>query len=200
MIKYSVLRRNEDQNLASIHLEAFHGFFLSSLGKGFLKAYYKAALNSVKTIAVCATDEKGQILGFGTGGVQSKGYHKQLILHNLVTFMYQGVILLFKNPKALMRLAMNLDKISSDNDDGNYGELISIGITDTFQGLGVGRNLIKLFEDEARRRGCTRITLTADYYNNEDVVAFYMHSGYHVLYEFDTYPQRRMYKLIKNLD
>ena len=199
-MNYKVIQKSEHRHLASIHLDAFHGFFLSSLGKRFLNAYYNAALNSTETIAVCAVDDDGQIQGFGTGCILSKGYHKQLILHHIFSFLYQGLIILLTNPKALLRLAMNLDKISNEKDDGNYAELISIGVSHEFKGLGIGKALIKIFEEEAKRKGCKKISLTTDYHDNEDVVAFYMHSGYNVFYEFTAYPKRRMYKLIKNLD
>ena len=43
------------------------------------------------------------------------------------------------------------------------------------------------------------ISLTTDYYNNEKTIAFYKKMGYAVLYEFVTYPNRKMYRMIKNL-
>lgn len=197
-MNFQVIKRNEHIYMANIHLDAFHGFFLSSLGVKFLKAYYNAALKSNETIAVCAVDDT-LIQGFATGCIQSNGFHKRLISNNLFTFLIQGFIILFTNTKALMRLAMNLDKISDKKDDGNYAELISLGVSSASKGLGIGKSLIKTFEEEARRRGCKRIALTTDYYNNEEVVTFYFHSGYKVFYQFIAYPKRKMYKLIKDL-
>jgi len=198
-MNYKVVKINEYRYLADIHLDAFHGFFLSSLGKRFLNAYYNAALKSTEAIAVCAVDDHEQIQGFATGCARSQGFHKRLILKNISKFLFQGLFILFTNPKALMRLIRNLDKISNENDDGNYAELISIGVSQSSKGLGVGKKLIKVFEEEAKRRGCQKITLTTDYYNNSEVVEFYFHSGYNVFYEFMAYPKRKMYKLIKDL-
>lgn len=199
-MNYKVIQKNEYPYLVDIHLDAFHGFFLSLLGKRFLNSYYKAALSSDDTISVCAMDDLGQIQGFGTGCTQSRGFHKRLIMHNFFTFFYEGMIILFSNPKTFIRLVMNLDKISNKNDDGNYAELISIGVSHICKGLGVGKTLIKKFEEEAKRRGSKKITLTTDYYNNTEVISFYMKSGYKVFYEFTAYPKRRMYKLIKDLE
>lgn len=198
-MNYKVLHREEHKYLADIHLDAFHGFFLSTLGKRFLNTYYKAALKSIDAIAVCAVEDDGQIQGFATGCVKSHGFHKNLILHNTISFLCQGVIILFTNPKALLRIVQNLDKVSNKNDDGNYAELISIGVYNASKGMGIGKTLIYRFEEEAKRRGCKRITLTTDYNKNEEVITFYFHSGYRVFYEFTAYPQRRMYKLIKDL-
>lgn len=198
-MNYKVINKNEHRYLTNIHLDAFHGFFLSSLGKRFLNAYYNAALRSNETIAVCAVDDDEQIQGFGTGCIQSKGYHKKLILNNILTFSWQGFIILFTNPKALLRLALNLDKIANEKDDGNYAELISIGVSHAHKGLGVGKKLITIFEEEAKRKGCMKVSLTTDCYNNDEVIAFYIHSGYKIYYEFTTFPNRKMYKLIKEL-
>lgn len=198
-MNYKIVQRYEYHDLAEIHLDSFKGFFLATLGKSFLLTYYKAVLGSNETIAVCAVDDEGKFLGFGTGCVQAKGYHKRLICHHLFTFIFQGLVLIFTKPKALRRLVMNLDKISNKNDDGNYAELISIGVSHTSKGIGVGKQLVKKFEEEARKKGCKKIALTTDYYNNQEVLAFYLHSGYKVFYEFAAYPNRRMYKLIKDL-
>lgn len=196
---YKIMQKNEHQNLADIHLDTFYGFFLSSLGKCFLNAYYNAAINSDESIAVCAIDDNLQIQGFGTGCILSKGFHKRLLLNNLRTFMYPGLKILFSNFNALIRLARNLDKIYSQNDDGNYAELISIGVSNQYKRLGVGKELIKIFEEEAKKKGCKKIALTTDYNNNDEVITFYLHCGYKVFYEFTAYPKRRMYKLIKDL-
>ncbi len=196
---FQVIKRDLPIHLANVHLDAFHGFFLPTMGVKFLKAYYLAALKSKETIAVCAIDDAGIIQGFATGSIKSNGYHKRLILNNIFTFLSQGLTIIFTNPNALIRLVKNIDKISDENDDGNYAELVSLGVSNTSKGLGIGRSLIKIFEDEAKRRGCKKIALTTDYYNNEEVVTFYFHSGYKVFYEFIAYPKRKMYKLIKEL-
>jgi ribosomal protein S18 acetylase RimI-like enzyme len=93
-----------------------------------------------------------------------------------------------------------MEKTKLIEDDGKYAELLSIAVTPNAKGLGIGRELIAHFESDAKARGCKKIALTTDYYNNDVVVAFYKKSGYKVFYEFTTYPNRKMYKLIKNLD
>jgi ribosomal protein S18 acetylase RimI-like enzyme len=185
--------------LADIHVKAFDDFFLTSLGVGFLRAYYKASLKSRESIAFCASDEEGNLLGFSSGCAQAAGFHKRLLFANFFAFLYQAVILLFTRPKAILRLARNLDKNENANDDGLYAELLSIAVLPSSKGLGVGKALIKAFEDEAHQRGCKKIALTTDYTGNEDVLSFYKNTGYEVFYQFTTYPARKMYKLIKDI-
>ncbi len=196
---YRILQKSEYRVLAKIHLDAFQGFFLSSLGERFLRAYYKAVLASKETIGVGAVDDQGKMQGFGTGCVQSKGYHRRLLLRNLFTFLCHGLIILFKRPNALKQISENSDKILTDIDEGNYAEIFSLCVSNASKGNGIGRALIKTFEEEAKRKNCRKITLTTDFLNNEKVITFYLHSGYQVFYEFTAYPERPMYKLIKDL-
>lgn len=194
-----VLKRFEKQRFADLHLSSFHGFFLSSIGKNFLVTYYKAVLRSNETIAVQVTNEAGEVQGFCTGCIKSKGYHKRIVYHNLIAFITQGLRVFFRKPADLWRLYRNLDKIYDCNDDGHYAEIISLGVLPEYHGMGLGRELVTAFEQEAKRRACTKVALTTDYYHNDEVIAFYRHCGYDVFCEFETYPNRKMYKFMKDL-
>lgn len=197
---YRLVKQTEFDALAKLHLLAFNDFFLTTLGYYFLKTYYRASLKSKDSIAVCAINEKGDIVGFSIGCVQSKGFHKKLMLTNFTKFFVQAIRIFFTNPKAIIRLLNNLDKDSDTNDNGNYTELLSIAVSPDYKGLGVGKELIKAFELEAIKKGCKKIALTTDYSNNDQVVSFYKKVGYTVFYEFTTYPNRKMYKLIKEIN
>lgn len=199
-MKYRQIAQSEYHLISKLHLGAFEDFFLSTLGYNFLKTYYQVCLKNKQTIAICASSESDDILGFCIGCTQSKGFHKRLMLHGFFKFLYIALIILFTKPKALLRLSKNLEKNKINDDDGNYSELLSIAVLPDAKGSGIGKEMIAEFEAEAKSRGCTKVTLTTDYYNNDDVIAFYKKSGYEVFYEFTTYPNRRMYKLIKKLD
>lgn len=198
-MKYRVVKISESKKIAAIHLESFKDFFLSSLGERFLNTYYKSCLKSVESIAICAIDENENLVGFSIGCQRAKGFHKRLIRQNLTAFALQGIIILFSNPKAIIRLGNNLGKNSDEKDDGNYAELLSIGVLPKHNGQGVGKELIKRFEEEAIIGGCAEIALTTDFNKNDKVLEFYKSAGYKIYYEFITYPDRKMYKLKKNL-
>lgn len=197
---YRTVKKNEFDSLAKLHLKAFDDFFLTTLGYGFLKTYYCASLKTKDSIAVCAVNNKNEIVGFSIGCLKSKGFHKKLILNNFLKFSVQAAKILITKPKAIIRLMNNLEKESNQNDDGNYSELLSIAVSPDCKGLGIGKELIKAFELEAILKGSNRIALTTDFNLNDDVIAFYKKTGYEVFYEFITYPNRKMYKLIKELN
>jgi ribosomal protein S18 acetylase RimI-like enzyme len=177
------------KELALLHLQIFDNFFMSSLGVGFLKSYYKTAIKYSKTICLVSVDDNGNIQGFVLGRVQTRGYLKKLLIRGLPTFFIQGVTLIFTNPKILLRLAKNLEKKGQKNgfnDKQNYSEIGLIGVKPELKGRGIGHQLLHVFEKEAKEQGAKKLSLTTDYYNNEH-------------YDFISYPNRRMYRLIKDI-
>ena len=199
-MKFRTVNPNEFKSLAVIHKLAFSDFFLSSLGIRFLETYYKACLNNNDSIAVCAVNENNEIKGFATGSLHAKAYHKKLFLSNFFTFAFRGFIIVLNDPTSLFRLVKNLDKTTNSNDERNYAELLSIAVLPELKGSGVGNELLKIFEKEVFKRKGKRVALTTDYNNNDRVVAFYKKSAYRIYYDFITYPNRKMYKMIKDLD
>ena len=199
MIIYRNSTLSESNKIAEIHLNSFKGFFLTTLGFSFLKAYYRTCAKSSDAISICAIDKHtGLLLGFSVGCYISKGFNKKLIISNIGVYFYQTIVLLITKPSALVRLFKNLGKGKNIvYDDGNYAELLSIGVLLDKNGLGIGKNLLVEFENEVKKKGLNKITLTTDAEENDDVLKFYEKSGYKVFYDFVTYPNRKMFKLIK---
>jgi GNAT superfamily N-acetyltransferase len=74
-----------------------------------------------------------------------------------------------------------------------------MGVLEEYQGHGIGRLLVERLEEEARRKGFSRIILNA----RENAVAFYIVLGYEVVEEsyllFDSIQHYQMRKLIQIL-
>lgn len=185
--------------IVQIHCDAFKNFFLTSLGTEFLKFYYSSFIKNKETVCMVEVEDDA-IIGFSAATVKSKGFNTRLIKSNLYDFFMWSLRMLFVNPKALMRLVKNLTKKSNVTEDKeNYAELFSIAVGSNHQNKGIGKRLLKEAESELRIMGAHSISLTTDYYNNEATIAFYKTMGYDVLYDFVSYPSRRMYRFIKEL-
>ena len=198
MISYRKSKVSDSNQIAKIHLKSFPNFFLTTLGYSFLKTYYTSCAKSKEAISICAiNNETKKILGFAVGCLNSKGFNKKLIYSNLGAYFYQTLILLFTKPVALIRLFKNLGKGNIESDKGNYAELLSIGVSPDQNGLGIGQHLLAKFENQVREKGINTITLTTDADSNDSVLRFYKKSGYKVYYDFITFPNRKMLKLIK---
>lgn len=198
-MKTRMLNKNDCNEVAAIHIQAFEGFFLTTLGIRFLRTYYKSCFKCVDTIAFGINDDNNNLIGFATGTILSKGYHKKILLNNLFSFLYSIIQSVIFRPSVLIRLAFNINKNKENEDDGVYSELLSIGVIPDKNGKGIGAILLQEFEIEAKKRGASKIALTTDLFQNERVIRFYTKSGYETFYEFNTYPNRRMLKMIKIL-
>ena len=190
---------NDVDTIVEIHLNAFEGFFLTSLGAEFLRFYYSCFVRSNETVTMIA-EENGVIYGFSASSKLCKGFNSRLIKSNLIAFGLLSFKLLLIKPISLLRLVKNLSKKGEnviDNED--YAELYSIGVCKSAQGKGVGKMLLLKSEQVMKEEGVTRVSLTTDFDNNEQAVGFYHSMGYETLYEFVTYPNRKMYRLIKIL-
>lgn len=191
---------NDVGNIVSIHLESFKDFFLSSLGRRFLTLYYSSFINSEEGVVYCATRDN-VLVGFSACSYVSSGFNVSLIKKSLFKYGIEAIRLLFTKPGALVRLVKNLNKESSDTaikDNGHYAELYSIAVSPLCQGEGVGKLLLTTTEGDVVTHN-DQISLTTDYYNNDKTIAFYKTLGYENYYEFTTYPNRKMWRMIKNL-
>ena len=185
--------------IVEIHINAFKGFFLTSLGRDFLKFYYTCFVKNGETVTMVA-EENNIIYGFSAATKKCKGFNGRLIKGNLFLFGLLTFKMLFRSPNSLLRLIRNLSKKGDGViDKEDYAELYSIGVSRNVQGKGIGKKILIETEKELKTMGVERVSLTTDYFNNEQAVGFYHSVGYKLLYEFVTYPNRKMYRLIKNL-
>lgn len=203
MINIRTATQTDVSAIVAIHQSAFKDFFLTSLGSRFLTTYYSCFIKSGETVALCA-EEDGSLLGFSAATSVSKRFNSRLIKTNAMRFSVLAVKMLFTNPAALVRLVKNFTKTSDEVDDTeDYGELFSIGVSSNCQGKGIGKKLLTTTESmmcKTQRGGVKRLSLTTDYYNNDSAIGFYKSCGYKVLYEFTAYPNRRMLRMIKDLE
>lgn len=199
VIKIRESCQSDVKSIVSIHQDAFKDFFLTSLGTDFLTFYYSRFLTCPDAKILCALEED-RVVGFAALAENCKGFNGRLVKRNLLSFAFLSVKMLFTSPKALLRLVNNLTKKSSEvNDVADYAELFSIGVLATEQGKGIGKFLLASSEDYVRTKKIAKMSLTTDYYNNDKTISFYKAMGYHELYEFIAYPNRKMYRFIKEL-
>lgn len=200
MIEIHSAQKKDVPDIVDIHLQSFPDFFLTQLGKDFLNLYYCSVLEHPQGILLVSTNETGEAIGFCAGTVVSSGFNGRIVKDNFISYSLEGLKLLFTKPLRLLRLLKNMSKENSKvGDKGEYAELMSIGVNPNTQRTGAGKAMLLAFEDEVRKYGSRDVSLTTDYYENEKAIGFYHSMGYKEWYDFVTYPDRRMYRMIKNL-
>lgn len=189
----------EINQVVTIHKKAFNDFFLTQLGDKFLWVYYYSVSKNKNSILIGYYDDE-KLLGFSCATFLSRGFHKNLVKENLLRFGIIGIKLIFIKPGSLIRILKNFSKSNkSIKDDGNYAELLSIGVYPGIQGSGIGKQLLTELERQLSFNGIKLLSLTTDFYKNDKTIGFYKSMGYGIMYEFTAYPNRKMYRLIKQL-
>ena len=194
MVKTRKATNKDINSIVEIHLERFSGFFLTDLGKSFLKTFYTGFLKSPGVLLVI--EEDNVMKGFAAGSRDNRGFYKKLLTNNLLQFAISGLKILVLKPKALLRIASNAGR--SEKEELIYAELLSIATLKNKNGY--GKILLAEFEKEIERenKDGLPLSLTTDYDENKKVIEFYTESGYQIQQVFESYQNRKMYRFIKH--
>lgn len=201
MIKVKEIPLYDIKQVVEIHKDAFKGFFLTTLGDDFLNLYY-TSLRKHPNGLLYGYYTAENLKGFCAATLHSSGFHKSIIKNNFLAFAQFGIKFLFTSVPTLVRLLENVSKNGNSSniiDSGNYAELLSIGISSNMQGQGIGKMLVEELEAIIKQRRIDTLSLTTDLYSNEKAISFYNSLGYEIYYDFVTFPDRRMYKMIKKI-
>lgn len=187
--------------VTDVHLKAFPGFFLTTLGVAFIRTMYKAFLINPGGIFVVNEASDG-LAGFAVGALKSSNKDKQLAIRLLPQFIWAVIPAIMLSPvRVLMRILAQF--FAQGGDELNVPEgaavLRSIGVLPEMKGRGVGAGLLNAFEQRATQMGATSVALTTDVLDNEWAINFYRKQGYEVLQEFMQGKQRPMFLMLKEL-
>ena len=164
------------EKIVDIHVRSFPKFFLTELGENFLHLYYKTAIETQGSITRVLENKKSEIVGFAVGYIEPRIFYK-----NLKRKRIKSLILLIKSiakkPRLIPRIIKNTKRvISNSNNEDSYVELASIAAHPT--GKGYGKELIKDFIHNARKKGGKSIQLTTDNLDNNKTQEFYERNGF----------------------
>lgn len=85
-IRYRLAKLSDAKEIADVHWHVRDrydkGIFLS-LGKGFLKSYYKITLNNPWEVIICAVNEKDKIVGFTEATLNAESKFRELKKHKI---------------------------------------------------------------------------------------------------------------------
>jgi ribosomal protein S18 acetylase RimI-like enzyme len=183
-----------------IHLEAFRGFFLSQLGKRFLKELYTGFFSETGTIFLVAADEGG-IVGFAVGTVNPDGFFRKLLLRRWDKFLVAATPTMLRNPLLVIRKLVSAVAYRGDRPRQLHsGALLSsIAVAPHSAGRGIGQLLIEAFAERAQELGTTFIYLITDRDDNDAVNRFYRQTGFVLEGELFKAGRRAMNRYIKQI-
>lgn len=173
-------------------MKTFSGFFLTFMGKGFLKQLYSAYCEHKDSGLLVAFKEDGNPIGFLAYSENVSALYKFMIKKRLIFFAWYSLGAFFRKPKIFMRLIRAFLKPKESKRTEKYIELASIGVLPDNKGRGVGSSLIEKLKEIAQSTSCKYIALETDAENNEVANQFYMTNGFILQTTFETREKRRM--------
>jgi ribosomal protein S18 acetylase RimI-like enzyme len=175
-IEIQKLQPADVEAIADLHYHTFKGFFLTSLGKSFLKQFYLGIINHKDGIGLGAFSN-GELIGFAVGANTNSGFYKSLIRQKGFKLAIAAFANLILNPLKIKRLASSF----LSNNISIYKEiavLLSICVSNQLESKGVGKKLLSAFESDLKENRHTELILTTDALNNEYVNLFYVRNNY----------------------
>ena len=187
---------NQDKQLieqvVTIHLETFQGFFLTFMGRGFLRQMYLSYCDHAPSGLLAAFDEAQQPVGFLAYSAELSGLYKFMIKKRLIPFAWYAFGAFLRKPKVFMRLVRAFLKPGESKRQEAYVELASIGVSPRAKGTGVGSMLIDALKDSVDFEKYAYITLETDAVDNEAANRFYQKNGFTLERSFATHEGRQM--------
>jgi ribosomal protein S18 acetylase RimI-like enzyme len=177
--------------VVNIHLDTFTGFFLTFMGRGFLKQMYRSYITHAQSDILVAT-EQGKVLGFLAYSSDLSGLYKHMIKKRLIPFAWYSLGAFLRKPKVFFRLIRAFLKPGESEREEGYMEITSIGVSPEAKNRGLGSALIEDLKKRVDFSQCAYITLETDAVNNEAANAFYQKNGFTLARSYETHEGRKM--------
>jgi len=178
--------------IVEIHLETFQGFFLTFMGKGFLKQMYMSYCEHSSSGLLAALDENEKPIGFLAYSSDLSGLYKYMIKKRLIGFAWYAFCAFLRKPAIFVRLLQALLKPNESKREEAYVELSSIGVKPQEKSSGVGSALIDALKKQVDFTKYAYITLETDAVDNEAANRFYQKNGFVLCRSFETRQGRKM--------
>ena len=178
------------KDVVDIHLKTFDGFFLTFMGKGFLRKMYAAYIpHKPSGLYVVFSSEKP--VGFLAYSSDMSGLYKSMVRRGLISFVWYAFWAFIKRPKSFFKLFGALKKSDEAKREEKYTRISSIGVLPSEKGKGLGGALIdKVKEDDSAKS--EYVLLETDAEKNEQVNRFYLNNGFTLYREYVTREGRKM--------
>ena len=191
-VKIATLKNKARINeVVDIHMQSFTGFFLTFLGKGFLRQLYKGFIEHENSGLLVAVEED-TIIGFLAYSEELSSFYKYLLRRHFISLAWYAGIAFIRRPKIFLRLirAFSYSKDAKRNE--KYVELSSIGVLPKEEGKGVGSKLISTLKRKVDASKYQYIKLETDAMDNEAANGFYKKNGFVLEHVYETHEGRKM--------
>lgn len=178
--------------VVTVHMQSFPGFFLTFLGNGFLKELYKGFVEHNKSDLIVAVNDSNKIVGFLAYSKDLSGFYRYLIKRHILSLGWYAGCAFLKNPKIAFRLFGAFTYSEKAKKKEQYIELSSIGVLPDVKGQGIGSKMVYALKRLFHYEKCEYIKLETDAKNNESANFFYQKNGFILHHRYQTREGRNM--------
>lgn len=190
-VKYDEKKLIND--IVTIHLNTFTGFFLTFMGRGFLNQMYTSYCD-YEEAGLLVAEEDGKAIGFLAYSSNFSGLYKFMIKTRLIRFGWYSIGAFFRRPSAFMHIISAFLKPGETKREEKYVELSSIGVDPNIKSKGIGSLLIDSLKRKVDFTKFAYINLETDAVDNEGAIHFYEKNGFVRERMFETDEGRKMYE------
>ena len=169
-VKYDEKKLIND--IVTIHLNTFTGFFLTFMGRGFLNQMYTSYCD-YEEAGLLVAEEDGKAIGFLAYSSNFSGLYKFMIKTRLIRFGWYSIGAFFRRPSAFMHIISAFLKPGEAKREEKYVELSSIGVDPNIKSKGIGSLLIDSLKRKVDFTKFAYINLETDAVDNEGAIHFY---------------------------
>lgn len=190
-VKYDEKKLIDD--IVTIHLNTFTGFFLTFMGRGFLNQMYKSYCD-YEEAGLFVAEEDGKAIGFLAYSSNFSGLYKFMIKTRLIQFGWYSIGAFLRRPSAFLHIISAFLKPGEAKREEEYVELSSIGVDPNIKSKGIGSLLIDSLKRKVDFTKFAYINLETDAVDNEGAIHFYEKNGFVRERMFETDEGRKMYE------
>lgn len=194
MVEIRKVERREKElvrKVVQIHMDTFQGFFLTFMGRGFLRQMYSSYCAHEHSGLYVALDDEEPI-GFLAYSSDMSGLYRYMIRTKLIMFAWYSIGAFLRKPSVFIRLIRAFLKPSESKRTEKYVELSSIGVRPDDKSRGIGTQLIGRLVSDTDFNSCSYISLETDADNNEGANKFYQKNGFALERTYLTHEGRKM--------
>ena len=181
------------EDVVDIHLKTFKGFFLTFLGRGFLRQLYSCYCKYRESgILVAISENENSTIGFLAYSGDLSGLYKFMLQHKWFAFAWYSLGAFLRKPMIFLRLIRAFLKPKESKRTETYMELSSIGVHPSEKGKGIGTLLMNEYKKSVDFSKYAYISLETDAIDNISANAFYKKNGFLLIRTYKTKEGRMM--------
>jgi ribosomal protein S18 acetylase RimI-like enzyme len=187
--------------IVGVHLRAFEGFPLTTLGPRFISELYQGFL-TIGDGRLLVAEVNGKIVGVVAGTFAPDRFFRRLMAARWFRFGLAAIGAVTRRPRVVLPRLVAAIRYRGDPPSGltAAGLLSSIAVDPQFSGLGIGTMLITAYCDEALKQGLRFVYLTTDRDGNESTNFFYRRHGFKVESQLRRPNGRVLIRYVRTLD